>query len=130
MITDVRIELADDPPRDGCTVLCYARIVFAGVFVVRELKLLRGPRGDLFVAMPERALKDRCPSCGKKNELASLYCGHCREDLGGKRPVMSSNNRPKFHQDVAHPITQLFRAQMEKAIVEAYEREAGCPSSA
>lgn len=109
-ITEVQIELAKDP---ASRVVAFARLVIDGAFVVRELKVLRGPRG-LLVAMPDRAVKDHCPRCDRRNVLDALWCNWCGEDLGAPRPG-------KRHADVAHPIGPAAREQLELAVIEAYQ---------
>lgn len=109
-ITEVQIELAKDP---ASRVVAFARLVIDGAFVVRELKILRGPRG-LFVAMPDRKMKDHCPRCHRRNVLDALWCNWCRTDLGGPRPG-------KRHADVSHPIGPAAREQLELAVIEAYQ---------
>lgn len=109
-ITEVQIELVTDPTS---RVLAFGRVVFDRAFVVRELKILRGPRG-LFVAMPDRKVKDHCPRCHRRNVLDARWCNWCSADLGGPRVG-------KRHADVAHPIGPEFREQLELAVIAAYQ---------
>ena len=64
----------------------YVTITIDEVFVVRDLKIIRGNEG-LFVAMPSKKRKDG-----------------------------------QF-KDIAHPLNQETRDQMEQAIFDAYEKE-------
>src|SRR5580700_2231133 len=64
----------------------YVTITIDGVFVVRDLKIIRGNDG-LFVAMPSKKRKDG-----------------------------------QF-KDIAHPLNQETRTEMENAIFDAYEKE-------
>lgn len=51
-ITDVRVFPVEEEKLKG-----YATITFDGCFVVRDVKIISGPRG-LFVAMPSKRRKD------------------------------------------------------------------------
>src|SRR4051812_35397094 len=64
----------------------YVTITIEGVFVVRDLKIIKGNEG-LFVAMPSKKRKDG-----------------------------------QF-KDIAHPLNQETRAEIEKAVFDAYENE-------
>lgn len=64
----------------------YVTITIDEVFVVRDLKIIRGNEG-LFVAMPSKKRKDG-----------------------------------QF-KDIAHPLNQETRSEMEQAIFDAYEKE-------
>ncbi|MCB0356526.1 MAG: septation regulator SpoVG [Bdellovibrionales bacterium] len=63
----------------------YVSITFNDVFVIRDLKIIRG-NGGLFVAMPSKKRKD----------------GQFR--------------------DIAHPLNQEMRDNIEKAVFDAYEK--------
>lgn len=52
-ITEVKIYAA----KDGGRLRAYATIVFDGVFIVRDLKIIEGQNG-YFVSMPSRRRKD------------------------------------------------------------------------
>ena len=64
----------------------YVTITLEGVFVVRDLKIIKGNEG-LFVAMPSKKRKDG-----------------------------------QF-KDIAHPLNQETRAEIEQAVFDAYEKE-------
>ena len=51
-ITDVRVHPVEEEKLKG-----YATITFDGCFVVRDVKIIAGPKG-LFVAMPSKKRKD------------------------------------------------------------------------
>lgn len=123
-VTDIHIEMA----RDEGKVLAFARIVLDGEFVVRELKLIRGPT-KLFVAMPDRKIHDHCPRCTRKNQLQAEWCNWCGKNLGGPRDPQSVNGRSKYHQDVAHPVGPELREEIEQAVIAAYERARNCPAA-
>ncbi len=83
-ITEIRITLLDNHQQDRLK--AFATITLNKVFVVRGLKIIRGPNGD-FVAMPSRRRPD----------------GQFR--------------------DIAHPINNETRQQMEEVILNEYQRE-------
>lgn len=123
-ITEVRIILKDSPDKK---LKAYATVTFDNAFVVRNIKVIEGA-GGLFIAMPSRKVKHPCPKCNFKNELRSKYCNQC----GASLPVVSHTEVAEAgstaqleHKDIVHPITQAFRDELQKKILEAYEAEVG-----
>lgn len=121
-ITEIRLILKDSPDKK---LKAYATVTFDNAFVVRDIKVIEGGAG-LFIAMPSRKVKHPCPKCAFKNELRSKYCNQC----GAPLPVESSpqrgeevSNSQSEHKDIAHPITQPFRENLQKKVLEAYAQE-------
>ena len=121
-ITEVRVILKDSPDKK---LKAYATITFDNVFVVRDIKVIEGSSG-LFIAMPSRKVKHSCPKCAFKNELRSKYCSQCAASLpveaSPQRGVETSVSQTE-HKDIAHPITQSFRENLQKKVLEAYMQE-------
>jgi len=118
-VTEVRVKLVgrrDDKLRAFCTV------TLDRCFVVRDLKVISGTRG-LFVAMPSRKLTDICPKCGAKNHLRARYCNDCGMRLNPERAERDETGRAKLHADVAHPIHQSYREELQRIVLEAFEEE-------
>ncbi|MFW6163402.1 MAG: septation protein SpoVG family protein [Planctomycetota bacterium] len=118
-ITDVRVKLVgdrEDKLRAFCTV------TFDDCFVVRDLKVICGSRG-LFVAMPSRKLTDLCPQCSGKNHLRARFCNDCGGRLAPDRAERDETGRAKLHADVAHPIHQSYRDQLQGVVLAAFEEE-------
>jgi len=118
-VTEIRIKLVgdrDDKLRAFCT------ITFDGCFVVRDLKIIKGTRGA-FVAMPSRKLTDVCTRCGGKNHLRARYCNECGTRLNPDRAERDEKGRAKLHADVAHPINQQYRDELQRRILDAFEDE-------
>lgn len=124
-ITEVRVVLKDSPDKK---LKAYATVTFDDAFVVRNIKVIEGTSG-LFIAMPSRKIKQPCPKCGFKNELRSKYCNQCAAPLPMTPRPMAQEGAPTGagaqleHKDIAHPITQPFREQLQKKVLEAYELE-------
>jgi len=118
-ITEVRIKLVHSP---GDKLRGFATITIEDALVIRDLKIIDGPRG-LFVAMPSRKLQDRCPSCACKNPLRSRYCNDCGRRLRERRGPADSSGRVRLYADIAHPIHQEGRDLVQTRVVEAYQRE-------
>lgn len=121
-ITEVRIILKDSQDKK---LKAYATVTFDNVFVVRDIKVIQGGT-SLFIAMPSRKLKHACPKCAFKNESRSKYCNQCAALL----PVETNPQRAEEisssqaeHRDIAHPITQSFREQLQKKVLQAYTQE-------
>ncbi len=96
----------------------FATITFDNRFVVRDLKIIEGNKG-LFVAMPSRRVKEPCPNCGHRNVLRSKYCNNCGKPLDMKITVSRENE----HKDIAHPITLECREVIQKAVLDAFEKD-------
>ncbi len=118
-ITEVRVKLVEDPGEKK--LLAFCTITFDNEYVVRDLKIINGPKGP-FVAMPSRKLADRC-SCGAKNHLRSRYCNECGRQLNPNRAGRDERGRAKLHTDIAHPINARSRQAIEAKILDSYHRE-------
>lgn len=118
-ISEVRVKLVDDPDDK---LLAFCTLTFEHEFVVRDLKIIRGPNGP-FVAMPSRKLTDRCRGCGGKNHLRARYCNDCAGPLDPTRAGKDERGRAKLHTDIAHPIHADARQRISSHIVDAYYAE-------
>ena len=113
-ITSVQIKLAKGAGR----LLAFASVVFDGVFVVRDLKLVEGA-GRRFVSMPARCRQDKCVACGQKNHLLACFCNRC-----GVKLCRESKVGGELFADVCCPIDASFREELERAILTEYVRVA------
>jgi len=118
-VTEVKVKLVDIKQE---RLKAFCTVTLDGEFVVRDLKIVEGTSG-YFVAMPSRKLADRCPGCGTKNHLRARYCNECGTKLRENRAAKNATGRAKLHADIAHPINAQCREKIQKAVVEAYERE-------
>lgn len=131
-ITEVRIFQKEDEDRK---LRAFATITFDDCFVVRDVKIIEGSKG-CFVAMPSRRIKEPCSRCRHRNVVHSRYCNQCgaslETDRGNRSRIekMESEGDPSGlrlrqseHRDIAHPITAEFRETIQKAVLEAYEKE-------
>ncbi len=103
----------------------YATVTFDNAFVVRNIKIIDGTTG-LFIAMPSRKIKQPCIKCNFKNEARSKYCNQCGCQLPvSSPPVMQESGDATLseHRDIAHPITQAFRQELQKRILAEFEQE-------
>ena len=117
-ITEVRIKLTADTD-DRLQAFC--SVTFDDWFVVRDLKIIDGPRGP-FVAMPSRKLTDRC-SCGTKNHLRARFCNECGQKLNQMRARRDQRGKSRLHMDIAHPINSECREEMHDTILDRYQEE-------
>jgi len=120
-ITEVRIFLKESPDKK---LKAYATVTFDNAFVVRNIKVIEGQTGHIFIAMPSRRIKYSCPKCGFKNESRAKYCSQCANPLNpeAQKPLSQSGAQAE-HKDIAHPITQSFREYLQKRVLEAYDKE-------
>ena len=118
-ITEIRIKLLLST-RDKLR--GFASLTIDDCLVVRDVKIIEGQRG-LFVAMPSRKLCDRCPACAAKNHIRARYCNDCGARLGEGRGEIDERGRPRLYADIAHPISQEARDQVQRSILTAYHDE-------
>ncbi|MFM7930958.1 MAG: septation protein SpoVG family protein [Pirellula sp.] len=119
-ITEVRIKLMEDS-EDRLRAFC--SITFDHAFVVRDLKIIEGTNGP-FVAMPSRKMTARCGRCGSKNHMRSNYCNQCGKRLRGAQDLQDIEGASnKLYADVAHPINQACRDQIQQAVIGEYHLE-------
>ncbi|HBU36773.1 MAG TPA: stage V sporulation protein G, partial [Planctomycetaceae bacterium] len=76
-ITEVRIKLVE---RTTERLMAFCSITIDDAFVIRDLKLIGGPRG-LFVAMQSRKLCIHCRRCSSKNPLKAAFCNACGDKI-------------------------------------------------
>ena len=117
-ITDVRVKLVSDR-RDK--LLGFATITVDDCIVIRDLKVIDGPRGR-FVAMPSRKLSGHCPRCRSKNQLLARFCNDCGARLPSVGAV-KDNQRMRLYADIAHPIHQKGRDEIQRRVLRAYDDE-------
>jgi len=118
-ITEVRIKLMEES-EDRLRAFCSITIDHA--FVIRDLKIIEGVNGP-FVAMPSRKMSARCGKCGNKNHLRSSYCNQCGTRLRGPqdvREVEGGGGSNKMYADIAHPINQASRDQIQNSVISEY----------
>lgn len=128
-LTEVRINLCGE---HGSRLKAFCSLTFDNTFVIRDVKLIDGNDG-LFLAMPSRKLCDHCPACKEKNHLRARYCNQCGRRLNESRYLQyrngngnghgSQGNRLKLHADIAHPINAECRQEIERRVLEAFDRE-------
>lgn len=119
-ITEVRIFKKENVDKK---LKAFATITLDDCFVVRDVKVIEGNKG-LFVAMPSRRMKQPCAKCHHRNAVRSRYCNNCGTSLGGDAlPPQDQSARQNEHKDIAHPITLECREYIQKAVLEAYEKE-------
>lgn len=118
-ITEVRIKLAHSSDE---RLKAFASVTFDRSFVVRDIKVVQGPSG-LFIAMPSRKIVSPCPRCAERNHLRAKHCNECGARLPAPRGESARHERMRLHMDVAHPIHARCRERIQKAVLEAYERE-------
>jgi stage V sporulation protein G len=119
-ITEVRIKLMEES-EDRLRAFC--SITFDDSFVVRDLKIIDGTSGP-FVAMPSRKLTGRCGRCGFKNHLRSNHCNQCGSKLRVRLDNRDEESSPnKLYADIAHPINQESRDQIQSAVLAEYKHE-------
>ncbi len=118
-ITEIRVKLIDDQ-RDKLR--GFASLTVDRCLVIRDLKIIEGSRG-LFVAMPSRKLHDRCQSCAGKNHIRAKYCNDCGQRLREGRGDTDDRGRVRLYADIAHPIHQEGRDEVQARVVAAYQQE-------
>lgn len=118
-ITEIRIKLV---PGQRDKLRGFASVTVESALVIRDIKIIEG-NDRLFVAMPSRKLCDRCERCGAKNYVRARYCNDCGGRLASDRVGLDERGRPRLYSDIAHPIHQPARDQIQSAILAAYAEE-------
>jgi stage V sporulation protein G len=118
-ITEIRIKLVSSA-RDKLR--GFASLIIDDCLVVRDLKIIEGQQG-LFLAMPSRKLQDRCRDCGGKNGLRASFCNECGARLRSDRGERDERGRARLYADIAHPIHQEGRDELQRRVLEAYREE-------
>ncbi|OGX03086.1 MAG: hypothetical protein A3G87_09535 [Omnitrophica bacterium RIFCSPLOWO2_12_FULL_50_11] len=126
-ITEVRVFQKES---DDKKLRAFATVTFDDCFVVRDIKIIEGSRG-YFVAMPSRRVKEPCQRCRHRNVVHARYCNQCGAPLESRDQSkehfeveqLQSRERQSEHRDIAHPITAEFRETIQKAVLNAYEKE-------
>jgi stage V sporulation protein G len=118
-ITELRVQLGAGG-RDKLR--GFASITLDECLVIRDLKIIEGEQG-LFVAMPSRKLQHRCPGCGGKNVLRARHCNDCGGRLESGRAEPAGNGRARLYADIAHPIHQAGRDELQRRVLAAFQEE-------
>lgn len=113
-ITEVRVHLAES--YNG-KLKAYASVGFDGVFAVRDLRVILGFNGNLFLSMPARKITDRCPFCKCPNPVRACFCNRCGAELDPMR-----DDRDKPFEDLCFPTNTEFRRKLTDAVLQEYER--------
>ena len=92
-ISEIRVKLVGNRQE---RLLAFCTVTFHREFVVRDVKIIDGPRGP-FVARRSRKVMDRCPRCGSKNHLRASYCNECSSQLNEHRAPKDGRGRPRLH---------------------------------
>ena len=121
-ITEVRFQLIDSHQGVGNRLRAFCTVTLDDEFVVRDLRIIEG-QDSLFVAMPSRKLRDRCPKCGTKNHLRARFCNECGGQLNANRAPCDQDGRVKLHSDIAHPLNAQCRKWMESHILDTFKKE-------
>lgn len=109
-ITEIRITPAEEREKP---LVAYCSLTLEGCFAVHDLRLLQ-KHDRLFVAMPCRKRMIPCNRCTCKNIVQARFCNFCGSELEG--PFQEDAER-RIYIDVAHPVNETFRNELEKAIL-------------
>ena len=107
-VTKVFVRLADN--NENPRLRAYCTIIIDNAFAVHDLKIIDGNDG-IFVAMPTRKIRTRCPGCNRTNPTGQRWCGNC-----GRR--LEETQRQCL--DSAHPVTQNARFLVEDVVLDAF----------
>jgi stage V sporulation protein G len=125
VLSEVNVRLAgpgetDPMGRLKAYMSCVLDLPELGQFCVRDLKVIEGRSGNLFVAMPSRKVAGRCDSCQGKNPLVAVFCMWC----GTKQPDWIPGREPgKLYADVFHPINNPSREAFHRRLLDAFHAE-------
>jgi len=112
-ITEIRITPAEDREKP---LVAYCSLTLEGCFAVHDLRVLQ-KRDRLFVAMPCRKRMVPCCQCNGKNIVQARFCNFCGNDLANR---FQEDTERRIYVDVAHPVNEKFRTELEKAILSKF----------
>lgn len=115
-ITKIRLTML---PQGSEPVCAYCTVSFDDQLAVHDLRIIRN-ESRLFVAMPNRKRTRPCQKCQTSNTVLSRFCSHCGVALPRTPQDPSGSSRP--HVDIAHPLTAEFRSEIEREILECYQK--------
>ncbi len=120
-ITDIRITLAGRPERGRLRAFC--SVTFDDQLAIHDIRIIQGDR-QLFMAMPSRPLRIRCPGCLARNDLSWKrdWCLRCGRLLPKQDPVLRCGRWQPF-LDIVHPVNQKTRLWLQEQILAAYREE-------
>jgi len=120
-VTEVNVKLVNGGKGK---LLAFAVVVLDGVFLVRDLKVINTLHGRR-VVMPSRKIADRCNLCTCRNPLQARFCNGCGVELGEADVDYDERGKPVHHVDVAYPMDQSLRRQIEDRVMCAYLDKVG-----
>jgi len=110
-ITKINVNVVQ---KEGTRLKAYATVMLEEL-AIRNLRIIEGKSGDLFVAMPSKESARPCPSCKASISYRDAYCKKCGVKV---TPVIQA---AQYH-DLVYPTTDDFRKYLEKNIVDAYKK--------
>lgn len=116
-ITDTRLDIIDNP---SGKLRAFCSMTFNDEFVVKNFKIIEGNHG-LFVAMPSRKLTKPCYRCDNRAFRNANYCDRCGKEFDD-RSGNSHHDTEDTHSDIAFPIEDDFREQLEDQLIAAYKK--------
>lgn len=110
-ITEIRITPASDHERP---LIAYCSLTLDNCFAVHDLRILQ-KKERLFVAMPCRKRMIPCRDCSAKNMVHARFCNFCGATIDDRSADDPAEKR--IFIDVAHPVNESFRNELEQAIL-------------
>lgn len=110
-ITKIHINIMND--RD---LLAFVNVIFDNCLAINGLKIVRGKTGTI-IMMPSKVKTRKCPGdrCHRSNAIDAIYCNWCGKEF--------LDDVDAVFKDVAHPINNWFRCEIEGSVMRAYEEE-------
>lgn len=116
-ITDIRLDVIDNP---SGKLRAFCSLTLNDEFVVKNFKIIEGNHG-LFVAMPSRKLTKPCYRCDNRAFRSANYCDRCGKEFDD-RSGNSHHDTGETHSDIAFPIQDDFREELEDRLIDAYKK--------
>ncbi len=116
-ITNTQLDIIENP---NGKLRAFCSLTFNHEFVVKNFKIIKGKHG-LFVAMPSRKLTKPCYRCDNRAFRNANYCDRCGKEFDD-RSGNSHHDTDETHSDIAFPIEDDFREQLEDRLIAAYRK--------
>ncbi len=114
-ISNIQLDIVDNPTGK---LRAFCSMTINDQFVVKNFKVIEGNHG-LFVAMPSRKLTKPCYNCDNRVFRNANYCDRCGKKFG-ERGDSGHYDSEESHTDIAFPIQESFREQLEDRILGEY----------
>ena len=94
----------------------FAAVVFDDCFEVKNIRIIEGKDGKLFIVYPNKESSRPCPSCKSLTSYRDSFCRKCGKPL-------SAVIQAAKYTDLANPLTKTFAEKISSRVIAEYEND-------